>query len=132
MFSPALTDGSIGDLLTFYNRRTSFKLDIVEDIYEMSIKCIGSRKNGAIVLGGGLKRHHILNSNLFNDGLDFCVIINTSSEFDGSDAGASLNEAYSWGKVKAGGLAVKVFSDATTIFPLVVYGAFKSKKIYFN
>jgi len=127
VFSPALTDGSIGDLLTFYNKRDCFKLDIVEDIFRMNTKCLGSRENGAIVLGGGLVKHHILNGNLFNDGLEYCVIVNTAFDFDASDSGASITEAYSWGKVKSGRSCLKVHGDCSIIFPLIVYGAFKSK-----
>lgn len=129
VYSPAITDGSIGDLLTFFSGRNAFKLDIVEDIFNMNTECLGGRENGAIILGGGLVKHHILNGNLFNNGLDYCVIINTAHEFDGSDTGASLNEAYSWGKVKYGKTCVKVHGDASLIFPLVLYGAFKSQRL---
>lgn len=127
VYSPAVTDGSLGDLLTFFDKRNAFKLDIVEDIFNMNTECLGDRENGAIILGGGLIKHHILNGNLFNNGLDYCVIINTAQEFDGSDAGASLSEAYSWGKIKYGRTCVKVHGDASFIFPLVAYGAFKSQ-----
>ncbi|ELA41889.1 deoxyhypusine synthase [Vittaforma corneae ATCC 50505] len=129
VYSPAITDGSLGDLLTFYNRKQAFKLDIVEDITGINFECLGHRENGAIILGGGLVKHHILNGNLFNDGLDYCVIVNTAVEYDGSDTGASLGEAYSWGKVKSGRTALKVYGDASVIFPLIVYGAFKSKRL---
>lgn len=128
VYSPAMTDGSLGDLLTFYNGRTAFKLDIVEDVFNMNTECLSGRENGAIILGGGLIKHHILNGNLFNDGLDYCVIVNTAIEYDGSDAGASLGEAYSWGKVKSGRTAVKVYGEASVIFPLIAYGAFKSQQ----
>lgn len=126
VYSPALTDGSLGDLLTFYSRRSAFKLDIVEDIYNMNTECLSGRENGAIVLGGGLVKHHILNGNLFNGGLEYCVIINTAHEYDASDAGASLNEAYSWGKVKPERACIKVHGEASILFPLIVYAAFKS------
>lgn len=126
VYSPALTDGSIGDLLTFYHQRKKFKLDITEDISNINRECFGTRKNGAIILGSGLVKHHVLNANLFNDGLDYCVIINTAIEYDGSDSGASLGEACSWGKVK-GKIGVKVYGEASVIFPLIVYGVYKSK-----
>lgn len=129
VYSPAMTDGSLGDLLTFYNRNAAFKLDIVEDVRLMNFECLGERENGAIILGGGLIKHHILNGNLLNDGLDYCVIVNTAISYDGSDAGASLSEAYSWGKVKSGRTAIKVYGEASTIFPLLAYGAFKSDKL---
>jgi deoxyhypusine synthase len=128
VYSPALTDGSLGDILTFYSRRKALVLDIVEDIYSLNISSLGGQKNGAIVLGGGLVKHQILNANLFNDGLDYCVIINTAHEYDASDSGAALSEAHSWGKVKHDSTGVKVHGEASIVFPLVCYGAFKSKK----
>ena len=127
VYSPALTDGSIGDMLTFANRRAALKLDIVEDIYNINTECLSNRENGAIVVGCGLVKHHILNANLFNNGLEYCVLVNTAVEYDGSDAGASLNEAVSWGKVKPHRACVKVHGDASIVLPLLVYGGFKSK-----
>lgn len=126
VYSPALTDGSIGDMFTFYSNRKAIKLDIVEDIYNINTESLGGHKNGAIIVGSGLVKHHILNANLFNNGLEYCVLINTASEYDGSDSGASLNESYSWGKVKPDGTCVKVHGEASIIFPLLVYGAYKS------
>ena len=45
-------------------------------------------------------KHHICNANLMRNGADYAVYINTASEFDGSDSGASCDEAVSWGKIK--------------------------------
>jgi deoxyhypusine synthase len=59
-----------------------------------------AKKTGIIILGGGLIKHHIMNANLMRNGGDFCLYINTGQEFDGSDAGASPDEAKSWGKIK--------------------------------
>ncbi|KAL0266150.1 UNVERIFIED_CONTAM: hypothetical protein PYX00_011866 [Menopon gallinae] len=126
VYSPAVTDGSIGDILTFYPRRSSLKLDIVEDTYNMNHEAMFEEKTSAIILGGGLVKHHILNANLFKNGLDYCVIVNTSSDFDGSDAGANIEEAVSWGKIKIKNSAVKIFGDATLVFPLLVAGSFLS------
>ncbi|KCZ78485.1 deoxyhypusine synthase, partial [Anncaliia algerae PRA109] len=128
VYSPALIDGSIGDMLTFYNNRAALKLDIIEDGYRMNKEAIFEKNTGAIVLGGGLIKHHILNANLFKDGLNHCVLINTANDFDGSDAGANIEEAISWGKVSADNKAVKVSGDASVIFPLVVLGSFLKGK----
>lgn len=45
-------------------------------------------------------------------------------EFDGSDSGASPDEAVSWGKIKLEATPVKVSSDATLVFPLIVSQTF--------
>lgn len=129
VYSPAITDGSLGDILTFFEKRECVKLDLIEDIFRMNFECFSNEVTGAIILGGGLIKHHILNGNLFKDGLDYCVIINTAHEYDSSDAGASISEAHSWGKIKSGGNCVKVHGDCSIIFPLIVYGAYKSTKL---
>lgn len=70
---------------------------------------------GCIILGGGLIKHHICNANLMRNGTDYAVYINTSAEFDGSDAGASPDEAVSWGKIRPGAQSVKVHIPIPTI-----------------
>lgn len=124
VYSPAITDGSLGDILTFHSDREKIKLDIVEDIHSMNYESVFQKKTGCIILGAGLVKHHILNANLFKNGADYVVLINNNSEFDGSDAGANIEESISWGKVKSNNGAVKVFGDASIIFPLIVAGAY--------
>ena len=67
------------------------------------------RKTGVIILGGGLPKHHICNANMFRNGADYAVYINTAQEFDGSDSGAQPDEAVSWGKIKGSAKPVKVY-----------------------
>ncbi|KAF7680937.1 Deoxyhypusine synthase [Astathelohania contejeani] len=124
VYSPAITDGSIGDILTFHKRREVFKLDIVEDIYNINHEAMFEKETSAIILGCGIVKHHILNANIFKNGLEHCVLVNTAVEYNGSDAGASLDEAVSWGKVKPDFGGIKIHGDATIIFPLMVAGAF--------
>ena len=45
-------------------------------------------------------------------------------EFDGSDSGASPDEAVSWGKIKVDATPVKVCADASLVFPLLVSQTF--------
>ncbi|KAK9245607.1 Deoxyhypusine synthase [Lipomyces tetrasporus] len=127
VFCPALTDGSIGDMLFFHTFRASpkqLKIDIVSDIRRINSMSMAAAKAGMIILGGGLVKHHIANACLMRNGADFAVYINTGQEFDGSDAGARPDEAVSWGKIKAEAKSVKVYADATIVFPLIVAGTF--------
>ena len=57
------------------------------------------------------------------------MYINTAEEYDGSDSGASAEEAITWGKVNVKGQYVKVHGDATLVLPLLVAGTFGKKKI---
>jgi len=77
-----------------------------------------------IILGAGIIKHSILNAHLYRDGADYAVYINNAQEFDGSEAGALPEEAISWGKLKVDSENVKVYGDATILFPLLVAQSF--------
>lgn len=89
----------------------NIELEIFTDIRLMNGEAIHAtpRKTGIIVLGGGLPKHHICNANMFRNGADYAVYINTAQEFDGSDSGAHPDEAVSWGKIKGSAKPVKVY-----------------------
>ncbi|KZW03823.1 Deoxyhypusine synthase [Exidia glandulosa HHB12029] len=121
VFCPALTDGSLGDMIYFHSfRNPGLVIDIVRDIRALNDISLNSKKAGMIILGGGVCKHQIANAMLMRNGADYSVYINTGQEFDGSDSGARPDEAVSWGKIRAGAEAVKVFADATLVFPLLV------------
>ena len=125
VFSPAITDGSIGDNLHFHHiRNPGLRCDIIEDIAYINKITINSKNTGQVIIGGGLIKHHICNANLMRNGADYSVYINTAQEFDGSDAGAAPDEAISWGKIKMTAKPVKVVADATLVFPLIVAETF--------
>jgi len=123
VYCPAITDGSIGDMIHFFMyNRPDFKIDIAEDIHNLNEFTITRKKTGLIILGKGMMKHHILNSNMMRNGADYAVYVNSGEEWDGSDSNARPDEAVSWGKVK--GEAIKVFGDATILFPLIVAKTF--------
>lgn len=91
VLSPALTDGSLGDMIFFHSyKHPGLVLDIVEgefvpmvggghrqqdpppvtavppptDLRLINTRAIFARKTGMIILGGGLVKHHIANANL--------------------------------------------------------------------
>ncbi|GLA61408.1 deoxyhypusine synthase [Aspergillus tubingensis] len=127
IFCPALTDGSLGDMLYFHTYRSSpqrLRVDIVEDVRRINTMAVRAARAGMIILGGGVIKHHIANACLMRNGAEHAVYINTGQEFDGSDAGARPDEAISWGKIKADAKAVKVYAEATVVFPLIVAASF--------
>jgi len=125
VFCPALTDGSLGDMIYFFkSNHSDFKIDIVEDIWEMNNSTLGKEKTGIIILGSGIIKHHICNANMFRNGADYAVYVNSSPEFDGSDSGALPEEAVSWGKIAVDAKRVKVYGDASILFPLIVAKSF--------
>ncbi|CAL3966856.1 unnamed protein product [Diplocarpon coronariae] len=127
VFCPALTDGSLGDMLYFHTFKAAplqLKIDIVEDIRKINTIAVRAKRAGMIILGGGIVKHHIANACLMRNGAESAVYINTAQEFDGSDAGARPDEAVSWGKIKVGADSVKVYVEATACFPLIVAATF--------
>ncbi|MFA5174067.1 MAG: deoxyhypusine synthase [Candidatus Pacearchaeota archaeon] len=129
VYCPCITDGSLGDMLYFYKfKNKDFKLDVVEDITNFNNSTIGKEKTGIIILGGGVIKHSICNANMLRNGADYAVYINTAPEYDGSDSGARPEEAVSWGKIAKEADTVKVFADATIVFPLIVAKTFANKK----
>ncbi len=128
VFCPAFTDGSMGDMVYFYKyQNDKFKIDVADDIKKINDIAITAKKTGLIILGSGVVKHHICNANMFRNGADYAVYINNAQEFDGSDAGARPDEAVSWGKILPEAKTVKVFGDATILFPLIVAKAFVEK-----
>lgn len=136
VFCPAITDGSLGDMIYFHSFRAAdptprldsptspLIVDIASDLRMLNTISVRAACTGVIILGGGLVKHHISNANMMRNGADYAVYINTGQEFDGSDAGARPDEAVSWGKIKGEGQSVKVTGDATILFPLVVAATF--------
>ncbi|KAI3742097.1 hypothetical protein L1987_59777 [Smallanthus sonchifolius] len=131
VFCPALTDGSLGDMLYFHSfRKPGLVVDIVQDVKAMNNEAVQAnpRKTGVIILGGGLPKHHICNANMMRNGADYAVFINTAQEFDGSDSGARPDEAVSWGKIRTSAKSVKVHCDATIAFPFLVAETFAATR----
>jgi len=120
VYCPALLDGALGDNVYFFQfKHPDMKIDIVSDITWFNNTTIGLKKSGLIILGSGVVKHSILNANMLRNGADYAVYVNNSEEFDGSDAGARPDEAVSWGKIRKDAESVKVFGDATILFPII-------------
>jgi deoxyhypusine synthase len=128
VFCPAITDGSFGDMVYFFkSKNPDFKIDVAEDIWKMNNTTLGPEKTGIILLGSGVIKHHICNANMMRNGADYAVYINSAPEFDGSDSGALPEEAVAWGKIAQSAKRVKVYGDASILFPLIVAKSFAKK-----
>ena len=130
IFCPAITDGSIGDMIYFHSfKRPGLIVDIAQDIRKLNNMALKARRSGMLIFGGGLVKHHICNANLMRNGANYAVFVNTGQEFDGSDSGAKPDEAVSWGKVRLDATPVKVTAEATIIMPLLVAQTFAQEPI---
>ncbi|XP_063965203.1 deoxyhypusine synthase-like [Lytechinus pictus] len=129
VFSPAITDGGIGDEFLYFQRRNksnNLVIDIAEDSNRIIEIAESSINTGMITVGAGIGKHHICQANAHRkpEGADYVVYMNTGQEFDGSDSGAMPEEAVSWGKIKDTAKPVKVFGEASILFPLLVAETF--------
>ncbi|MFW5705282.1 MAG: deoxyhypusine synthase family protein, partial [Nanoarchaeota archaeon] len=124
-FCPALPDGSVGDMLYFFKKKhPEFKIDTSDYIVKVTDLGLNCEKMGIIAIGGSIPKHLVANVGLFRDGADYAVYINTGLEMEGSNAGAPIDEAVSWGKIAPNAQKVKVEVEASVAFPLLVAGAF--------
>ena len=65
VYCPALTDGSLGDMIYFHTfKNPGLVIDIVSDIRSVNQQAVFAKKTGMIILGGGIVKHHICNANL--------------------------------------------------------------------
>jgi deoxyhypusine synthase len=128
VFVPGISDGAFGSQLwMFYQEHRDFSVDVFRDEQALSDIVFTAKKTGALMVGGGISKHHTIWWNQFRDGLDYVVYVTTAVEYDGSLSGAKINEAISWGKVREDAKHVTVEGDATIIMPLL-YGSLIDRK----
>lgn len=130
IFIPGITDGAFGShLWMFYQDHRDFTIDILADEQDLSDLTFNEKKSGAIILGGGISKHHTIWWNQFKGGLDYTVYISTASEFDGSLSGARTREAISWGKIKEEANIETIDGDITVFLPLIISALFERLEI---
>lgn len=123
IFCPGLFDSMVGLHIWTFTQLRKFNVNPVADLHELSEIVFNSKKLGAIILGGGLPKHHILGAAMLRDGIDSAVQITLDRPEGGSLSGAPFEEAISWRKVKVRGKHVTVIGDATMIFPIMIAAA---------
>jgi len=123
VFSPGIHDSMLGLDLWTYSQLKRLHINHFRDFSEMVELAHGAKRVGAIFLGGGLPKHHVLAANIFRGGLDCAVQITLDRPEAGSASGAPLEEAISWGKIKSKRKLVTVIGDSTLVFPLLVSAA---------
>jgi len=124
---PGIMDGAVGSQIWFFSQKHhDFKLNLMLDADIISGLIFKAKKSGALMIGGGISKHHTLWWNQYREGLDYAVYITTAQEFDGSLSGALVREAISWGKVTQEAKQTTIHAEATTILPFM-YSALLSR-----
>ena len=117
---PGIVDGAVGSQIWMFSQKhTDFKLNIIKDSDTLAGLIFKAKKSGALMLGGGISKHHTLWWNQYRNGLDFAVYITTAQEFDGSLSGALVREAISWGKVTQDAKQTTIHGEITTVLPFL-------------
>ncbi len=124
VFVPGITDGAVGYQTWLFSQDHSFKLDLLKDSGQLNDIVFDAKKSGALIVGGGISKHHTIWWNQFKDGLDYVVYVSTADEWDGSLSGARPREAVSWGKISEKARRIMVEGDASVILPVMAGSLF--------
>ena len=124
VFSPGITDSAIGLQTYFWKQKkenADFGIDVTSDMKQLADLALNAEKTAAIIIGGGISKHHTIGVNLMRGGLDYALYLTTAEAWDGSLSGAPAKEAVSWGKINERGEHVTVHGDAAITLPLIYY-----------
>jgi deoxyhypusine synthase len=125
IYIPGITDGAFGSQIwMYYQEHQDITIDLLKDEQELSDVIFNAKKSGALIIGGGISKHHVIWWNQYKDGLDYAVYITTALESDGSLSGAQTREAISWGKIKEKADCININGDATVLLPLMISALF--------
>lgn len=119
VFVPGITDGAVGSQLWLFAQDHDLHLDLLDDEKALDDLVHGADRTGALIVGGGIAKHHTIWWAQFAGGLDAAVYVTTAPEWDGSLSGARLREGISWGKVRVDATQVTIPGEATVVLPLL-------------
>jgi deoxyhypusine synthase len=125
VYVPGITDGAVGYQAWLFSQDHNFKINLLKDSGELNDIVFTAKKTGALIVGGGISKHHTLWWNQFRDGLNYVVYVSTADEWDGSLSGARPREAVSWGKVNEKAARAMIEGDASLILPIMVSSLLK-------
>ncbi|MBW2995719.1 deoxyhypusine synthase family protein [Candidatus Woesearchaeota archaeon] len=128
VYSPGIIDGAIGDIAYYFRKEhPEFVIDTIADHVKLIDYVLSCEKTAGLILGGGISKHYMLNANIFKEGFDYSVYISTANPYDASDSGGNQEEAITWAKIKPNAPRVKVYAEASIVFPLLVAASFAKK-----
>lgn len=121
---PGFYDGAVGSIIYQAERKKKLRVNHVEDETLMQERALTAKRTGALMVGGGISKHHTIWWNQYKGGLDRIVYLTSAPEWDGSLSGARTREMVSWGKAKEKSKHVTVEGDATVNLPLMISALF--------
>ena len=77
---PGIMDGAVGSQVWMFSQKhPDFILDVTGDGQMLSGKVFGAKSTGALMIGGGISKHHTLWWNQYRGGLDYALYVTTAS-----------------------------------------------------
>lgn len=129
IYVPGITDGAVGYQTWLFSQDHDFRVNLLKDSGQLNDIVFNAKKAGALLVGGGISKHHTLWWNQFRDGLDYAVYVSTADEWDGSLSGARPREAVSWGKISEKAKRIMIEGDASLILPIMVGSLIERLKV---
>lgn len=120
IFTPSFADSMLGVQSWLFSQIKPLKIDVLKDHSEFSNIIYESNKMGALILGGGVPKHFIMNGSQLHDGLSYAIQITMDRPEHGGVSGASIKEAISWGKVTSDAKYIDIMGDVTLVLPLLI------------
>lgn len=122
VFCPGIHDSMLGIPFWMYSKQKSLRINPLKDFDKLADMVYEAERSGAIILGGGMPKHHTQYLHTLRGGLDAAIQITSARPEDGSLSGAPLRESISWGKLKGERMEMtsNIWGDVTIIFPLII------------
>jgi len=128
IFCPGIFDSMLGLDLWTYSQLNPLFINPFKDFSKIVELSYAAKRVGAIILGGGMPKHHVLIANSYRGGVDAAIQITLDRPEGGGASGAPLEEAISWGKIKKRNNLVTLVGDATILFPVITLGALENAR----
>lgn len=121
IFIPSISDSVLGFHVWMYSQDHKLTVNTTLDQGEILDMTFGSKKTGALIVGGGVPKHYIAMANQISDRpLQYAIQITMDRPEGGGVSGARLEEAKSWRKVHPKAKTVDLICDGTIALPLII------------
>ncbi len=132
VYSPALIDSGYGVALSLLKRQKgkTVRLDQTKDMEELAQIAERTKRTGVVYLGGGVPKDTIQLSTIIKSLAkggeeetphEYAIQITADSPQWGGLSGCTLEEAISWGKIKADAKKATLYADITLALPIVAH-----------
>lgn len=126
---PGFLDGAFGTaLFTYLQTHRDLRVNPFKDEEVIANKFFTAKRATALIVGGGISKHHTIWWAQFREGLDCAVYMTTAIEYDGSLSGAHPREAITWNKLRPEAESVVVYGDASILLPVIAAGLLAGRK----